>query len=110
LVVDPPKARGIARLATRFRPRAEVAAATKVSCAITQADAERVRYLDRDECRRLVNVSPEPLRTIVRGALLTGARCSELAHMNVPNTHGRHCGRFMALTSLSDPSNRILHS
>jgi hypothetical protein len=31
-----------------------------------EADAARVRYLDRDECRRLVNASPEPLRTIVR--------------------------------------------
>ena len=32
-----------------------------------EADAARVRYLDRDECRRLVNASPEPLRSIVRG-------------------------------------------
>ena len=39
-----------------------------------EADAARLRYLDRDECRRLVNASPEPLRTIVRGALYTGAR------------------------------------
>lgn len=48
-----------------------------------EADAARVRYLDREECRRLVNASPEPLRTIVRGALLTGARYSELARMQV---------------------------
>jgi hypothetical protein len=30
-----------------------------------EADAARVRYLDRDECRRLVNASPEPLRSII---------------------------------------------
>jgi integrase len=52
-----------------------------------EADAARVRYLDRDECRRLVNASPEPLRTIVRGALLSGARYSELARMHVADFH-----------------------
>jgi len=52
-----------------------------------EADAARVRYLDRDECRRLVNASPEPLRTIVRGAMLTGARYSELARMHVADFH-----------------------
>jgi integrase len=52
-----------------------------------EADAARVRYLDRDECRRLVNASPAALRTIVRGALLTGARYSELARMNVTDFH-----------------------
>jgi integrase len=48
-----------------------------------EADAARVRYLDREECRRLVEASPEPLRTIVRGALFSGARYSELARMQV---------------------------
>ena len=52
-----------------------------------EADAARVRYLDRDECRRLVNASPEPLRSIVRGALLSGARYSELAHLHVADFH-----------------------
>jgi integrase len=52
-----------------------------------EADAARVRYLDRDECRRLVNACPLPLRMIVRGALLTGARYSELARMYVSDFH-----------------------
>jgi len=52
-----------------------------------EADAARVRYLDRDECRRLVNASPEPLRAIIRAALLTGARYSELARMTVADYH-----------------------
>jgi integrase len=63
-----------------------------------EADAARVRYLDRDECRRLVNASPEPLRTIVRGALLTGARYSELAHMHVADFQ-HHSGTVLVRTS-----------
>jgi integrase len=63
-----------------------------------EADAARVRYLDRDECRRLVNASPEPLRTIVRGALLTGARYSELARMHVADFH-RDSGTVLVRTS-----------
>ena len=63
-----------------------------------EADAARVRYLDRDECRRLVNASPEPLRTIVRGALLTGARYSELARMHVSDFL-RDSGTMLVRTS-----------
>jgi integrase len=63
-----------------------------------EADAARVRYLDRDECRRLVNASPEPLRTIVRGALLTGARYSELARLHVADFH-RDSGTVLVRTS-----------
>jgi integrase len=63
-----------------------------------EADAARVHYLDRDECRRLVNTSPEPLRTIVRGALLTGARYSELARMHVADFH-RDSGTVLVRTS-----------
>jgi integrase len=48
-----------------------------------ETDAARLRYLDRDECRRLVATTLEPLRAIVRGALLTGARYGELAAMRV---------------------------
>ena len=63
-----------------------------------EVDAARVRYLDRDECRRLVNASPEPLRTIVRGAMLTGARYSELARMRVADFH-RDSGTVVVRTS-----------
>jgi integrase len=63
-----------------------------------EAGAARVRYLERDECRRLVNASPEPLRAIVRGALLTGARYSELARMRVADFH-RDSGTLMVRTS-----------
>jgi integrase len=63
-----------------------------------EADAARVRYLDRDECRRLVNASPEALRGIVRGALLSGARYSELARMHVADFH-RDSGTLLVRTS-----------
>jgi integrase len=63
-----------------------------------EADAARVRYLDREECRRLVNASAEPLRTIVRGALVTGARYSELARLHVADFH-RDSGTVLVRTS-----------
>ena len=52
-----------------------------------EADSARVRYLNADECRRLINACPEPLRGIVRGALLTGARYGELTRMRVSDFH-----------------------
>jgi integrase len=63
-----------------------------------EVDAARVRYLDREECRRLVNASPQPLRTIVRGALWSGARYSELARMHVSDFH-RDSGTLLVRTS-----------
>lgn len=39
----------------------------------------RVRYLSEPECVRLVNASEPAFRNLVRGALLTGCRYSELA-------------------------------
>jgi integrase len=52
-----------------------------------EADAARIRHLDREECHRLVNACPEPLRRIVRGGLVTGARYGELARMRVGDFH-----------------------
>lgn len=63
-----------------------------------EVDAARVRYLDRDECRRLINASPEPLRRIMRAALLSGARYSELARMSVVDYHS-DSGTLLVRTS-----------
>jgi integrase len=41
-----------------------------------------VRYLSEDECVRLVNVCEPAFRNVVRGALLTGCRYSELTGMH----------------------------
>jgi integrase len=45
-------------------------------------ETARVRYLAADECVRLVNASEPAFRNLVRGALLTGCRYSELASMH----------------------------
>jgi integrase len=47
------------------------------------ADAARVRYLQIEECTRLLNACPEDFRRIVRGALVTGARYGELCRADV---------------------------
>jgi len=43
----------------------------------------RVRWLDMDETRRLINACAPDFRKIVQGALLTGARWSELRRIRV---------------------------
>jgi integrase len=48
-----------------------------------QADAARVRYLQVDEARRLINASDPDFRALVRMALATGARFGELANLRV---------------------------
>ena len=44
-------------------------------------DTARIRYLNESECVRLVNACEPSFRQLVRGALLTGCRYSELAAM-----------------------------
>jgi integrase len=44
-----------------------------------EADAARVRYLQIDECRRLINAAQSEFRDLVRAALATGCRFGELA-------------------------------
>ena len=46
-------------------------------------ETARVRYLSEDECIRLVNACEPAFRNLVRGAMLTGCRYSELTAMHV---------------------------
>jgi len=46
-------------------------------------ETARVRYLSEAECVRLVNASEPAFRNLVRGAMLTGCRYSELTMMHV---------------------------
>ena len=46
-------------------------------------DTARIRYLTEAECVRIVNASEPAFRNLVRGALLTGCRYSELTSMHV---------------------------
>ncbi|MFZ1414146.1 MAG: tyrosine-type recombinase/integrase [Defluviicoccus sp.] len=47
------------------------------------ADAARLRYLQRDECVRLINACPAGFRELVQGALLSGCRYGELCRLQV---------------------------
>jgi integrase len=47
------------------------------------ADAARVRYLQIDECARLLNACGPDFRRLVRGALVTGCRYGELCRADV---------------------------
>jgi integrase len=46
-------------------------------------ETARVRYLSQAECNRLVNACKPDFRNLVRGALLTGCRYSELSSLRV---------------------------
>ncbi|MGE5242301.1 MAG: tyrosine-type recombinase/integrase [Bacteroidota bacterium] len=50
-------------------------------------DAARVRYLQKDEARRLVNAAEPEFRLLVQAALLTGARYGELTRLRVEDFH-----------------------
>lgn len=51
------------------------------------AGAPRVRYLEPDEARRLLNASPADFRKLATAALLTGARYGELVNLYVEDYH-----------------------
>jgi integrase len=58
-------------------------AAWKRVSAFRDADAARVHYLKLAECQRLINACDPEFRSLVRAALMTGARYQELARLKV---------------------------
>jgi integrase len=48
-----------------------------------QVDAPKIRYITVGECKRLIEVCPADFRRLVRAALYTGARYSELTSLRV---------------------------
>jgi integrase len=62
------------------------AAFSKVA-AFKNVDEARIRFLSEAEAVRLVNACPTDLRSLVRAALLTGARRGELAAMTVADVN-----------------------
>jgi integrase len=54
----------------------------------------RIRWLDLDECRRLMNACATDLRKITQGGLLTGARWSELCRVRVGD-YDSHAGTVL---------------
>jgi integrase len=51
-------------------------------------ETARIRYLSEAECVRLVNACEPAFRNLVRGAMLTGCRYSELTTMRVDDFNG----------------------
>ncbi|MEA2802441.1 MAG: hypothetical protein QOE49_2536, partial [Rhodospirillaceae bacterium] len=62
------------------------------------ADASRARYLIPDECRRLINASPEDFRQMVRAGLHTGCRWGELCRLT-PSDVNEDAGTVAIRTS-----------
>jgi integrase len=48
-----------------------------------QVDAPKVRYMSVAECKRLIAACPADFRRLVRAALYTGCRYSEITHLRV---------------------------
>src|SRR3546814_16167908 len=48
-----------------------------------KVEAPKLRYLQENEARRLVNACDQAFRSLVQAALLTGARYAELAALEV---------------------------
>jgi integrase len=71
------------------------------------ADAARVRYLQVDECRRLLNACPPDFRALVRGALATGCRYGELARLEVQDFN-RDAGTLLVRESKSGKPRHVV--
>ena len=65
-----------------------------------KTDAPRLRYLDDDEARRLVAACSAAFRPMVKAALLTGARYSEIAVLEVRPIKLGQCSRHARLPAL----------
>ena len=66
-------------------------------------DAPKIRYLTDEEALRLINACSHELRNIVTGALLTGARYSELARMVVSDFDPKSATIHVSLTKSAKP-------
>jgi integrase len=72
-------------------------------------DVARIRYLSADECVRVVNSSQPAFRNLVRGALLTGCRYSELSALRVADFNG-DAGVVTVSTSKAGKSRHVVLS
>jgi integrase len=72
-----------------------------------EADAARIHYLSIEECRRLINASQGAFRDLVRAALFSGCRYSELAALAV---HDFNCdaGTLHVRTSKSGGGRHVV--
>ena len=68
-----------------------------------KADEARIRFLTDTEATRLVNACPSELRMLVRAALLTGARYSELTDLAVRDVNLRTRQIYIARSKSGSP-------
>jgi integrase len=66
-------------------------------------DQARIRYLTDAEAQRLVNACPPDLRSLVRAALLTGARRGELAALTVADVNLKTAQIYIAESKSGKP-------
>ncbi len=71
-------------------------------------DVARVRYLNQDECKRLVNASDPEICPMVQGALLTGCRYGELASLKVADFNQDAETLLIRVTKTGKPRHVIL--
>jgi hypothetical protein len=76
--------------------------------AFKDADAARVRHLTVAEAQRLMNAADDDFRRLVRGALLTGARFSELAAATVRDFNPDGGGTLLIPTSKSGKARHVV--
>ncbi len=69
--------------------------------------AARIRYLTVAECNRLINASAKDFRSLVQGALTTGARYGELCALNVED-YNPDSEKLHILTSKSGKSRHVV--
>ncbi len=73
-------------------------------------DRAKIRYLSQDESQRLVNACEGEFKALVQGAILTGARYSELARMRVSD-YNRDSGTIhIPETKNGKPRNVIIEA
>ena len=68
-----------------------------------KVDQARIRFLTDAEALRLVNACPLDLRSLIRGALLTGARRGELAALKVADVNLRIAQIYIAESKSGKP-------
>ena len=70
-------------------------------------DSARIRFLNKNECVRLINASQEDFRDLVQAALLTGARYGELTS-NIVSDFNPDSGTLLISQSKSNKSRQII--
>ena len=75
--------------------------------AFREADATRVRYLNDNEARRLVNAAAPEFRPMVQAALLTGCRYGELGALTVAD-YNADAGTIHIAKSKSGKSRHVV--